>query len=390
MTIIDVARAAGVAPSTVSYVLNGKRPISADTRRLVEQSIRQLGYRPHSRRTSAPRQRTGVIGLLAPLHSANTVPTLTRFVGSVMTAAHARDHDLLLLTHGTGMAALRRAVSTAVADALIVTDVQASDPRIPALTALGRPVVLVGEPAQSTGLSCVTLDFDAAAAGVVEHLASLGHRTVGLVGSPLSTTVWGPTTRGSAREHSRLRRHGPAFTCVGVRAGIPPMPCGAASRRCWPGNRASRRWSWRTRSCCRACWSTCTRWGDGCPRTSRLSPFAGMRRPGERRFRSRPSPCPRPTSARSRWTRCYASSRGRTNPRCGGSCPGSPSGRARDPHRPFRRAHDVSAHSRSGQRADDAVRAVPGRFGGRHRTVIRPVIDPRPVIANTVHLDKRW
>ncbi|MFC0542818.1 LacI family DNA-binding transcriptional regulator [Kutzneria chonburiensis] len=219
VTIIDVARAAGVAPSTVSYVLNGKRPISADTRRLVEQSIRQLGYRPHSRRTSAPRQRTGVIGLLAPLHSANTVPTLTRFVGSVMTAAHARDHDLLLLTHGTGMAALRRAVSTAVADALIVTDVQASDPRIPALTALGRPVVLVGEPAQSTGLSCVTLDFDAAAAGVVEHLASLGHRTVGLVGSPLSTTVWGAD---HARQCTRT------FEATAARSGIHVRrrPCG--------------------------------------------------------------------------------------------------------------------------------------------------------------------
>jgi DNA-binding LacI/PurR family transcriptional regulator len=191
VTIIDVARAAGVAPSTVSYVLNGKRPISADTRRQVEQCIRQLGYRPLSRRTPAPRHRTNVLGLLAPLRSATAAPALTRFMGAVITAARARDHDLLLLTHGSGMAALRRAVSTAVADALIVTDVQASDPRVPALMALGRPVVLVGEPEQPTGLSCVTLDFDAVAGSVIEHLANLGHRTVGLVGSPLPAYAWG-------------------------------------------------------------------------------------------------------------------------------------------------------------------------------------------------------
>ena len=96
VTIIDVARAAGVAPSTVSYVLNGKRPISADTRRLVEQCIRQLGYRPMSRRTSAPRQRTNVLGLLAPLPAATAVPAaLTRLVGAVMTAARARDRSPL-------------------------------------------------------------------------------------------------------------------------------------------------------------------------------------------------------------------------------------------------------------------------------------------------------
>src|SRR4051794_32569452 len=86
-TIIDVARAAGVAPSTVSYVLNGKRPISAETRRLVEQCIRQLGYRPLNRRTSAPRERTNVLGLLAPLHVGANMPALTRFVAAAMVAA---------------------------------------------------------------------------------------------------------------------------------------------------------------------------------------------------------------------------------------------------------------------------------------------------------------
>jgi DNA-binding LacI/PurR family transcriptional regulator len=219
VTIIDVARAAGVAPSTVSYVLNGKRPISADTRRLVEQSIRELGYRPHSRRTSAPRQRTSVLGLLAPLATGAAAPTLTRFVSAVMTAAHARDHDLLLLTHGSGMAALRRAVSTAVADALIVTDVQASDPRLPALTALGRPVVLVGEPAQPTGLPCVTLDFDAAAGSVIEHLAGLGHRTVGVVGSPLAASAWGVDC---ARQFTRTFETAAGRSGVRVRR----RPCG--------------------------------------------------------------------------------------------------------------------------------------------------------------------
>ena len=48
VTIADVARHAGVAVSTVSYVLSGKRAISATTRQRVLASIRALGYHPHA------------------------------------------------------------------------------------------------------------------------------------------------------------------------------------------------------------------------------------------------------------------------------------------------------------------------------------------------------
>jgi DNA-binding LacI/PurR family transcriptional regulator len=181
VTIIDVARAAGVAPSTVSYVLNGKRPISADTRRQVEQCIRQLGYRPVHRRTATPRVRTNVLGLLAP---GGCMPAMARFVSAAMVAAGAREQDLLLLTHDSGLAGLRRAMSTAVADALIVLDVPGSDPMMPALMSLDRPVVLVGTPDRPTDLSCVDLDYGTAANHAVEHLVSLGHRSVAVVGSP--------------------------------------------------------------------------------------------------------------------------------------------------------------------------------------------------------------
>ena len=47
-TLADVARHAGVAASTVSYVLSGKRPVSEETRERVAQSIKLLGYQPHA------------------------------------------------------------------------------------------------------------------------------------------------------------------------------------------------------------------------------------------------------------------------------------------------------------------------------------------------------
>ena len=48
VTIADVARHAGVSVSTVSYVLSGKRTISASTSARVKASIRALGFHPHA------------------------------------------------------------------------------------------------------------------------------------------------------------------------------------------------------------------------------------------------------------------------------------------------------------------------------------------------------
>ncbi len=54
-TIKDVAERAGVAPSTVSYVLSGSRKISEDTSQAVQRAIDELGYHPRaSARTAEP------------------------------------------------------------------------------------------------------------------------------------------------------------------------------------------------------------------------------------------------------------------------------------------------------------------------------------------------
>ncbi|MER7402253.1 LacI family DNA-binding transcriptional regulator [Streptomyces sp. NPDC000070] len=177
--ITDVARRAGVSPSTVSYALSGKRPISAETRRRVEAAARELGYRPQS---GAPgHDRPNVLALAAPLRTGVHVPAMMRVTQSVVTAARGYDHDLLLLTHEEGLTRVRE---PAPADALLVMDIGLDDPRLPLLRSLGRPFVLLGLPADPHGLTCVDLDYRAAGEACVHHLARLGHRTVALVGSP--------------------------------------------------------------------------------------------------------------------------------------------------------------------------------------------------------------
>ncbi|MGW6131770.1 LacI family DNA-binding transcriptional regulator [Cellulomonas sp. NPDC055163] len=182
-TIDDVARAAGVSTSTVSYVLSGKRPISGPTRQRVERSIRELGYRPHAGARALASSRTNVLALMAPLRVDVNVSVIMQFVTGVVTSARTFDHDVLLLTQDDS-AGLERVADGSMVDALIMMDIEADDPRVPVLAGLRQPAVLIGLPTNTEGLSCVDLDFEAAGRTAVRHLAQLGHRQVALIGSP--------------------------------------------------------------------------------------------------------------------------------------------------------------------------------------------------------------
>jgi len=182
-TIDDVARAAGVSTSTVSYVLSGKRPISAPTRQRVERAIRDLGYRPHAGARALASSRTDVLGLMAPLRVDVNFSVIMQFVTGVVAAARTFGHDVLLLTSDE-IADMERVASGSMVDALVMMDIEADDPRVPVLTGLSQPAVLIGLPRDPEGLSCVDLDFDAAGRLAVDHLARLGHRRIALIGSP--------------------------------------------------------------------------------------------------------------------------------------------------------------------------------------------------------------
>ena len=63
-TIRDVARLAGVAPSTASIALNNRKRVSSETRQKVLQAAQTLGYIPNSLAKSLTAQKTGIIGIL--------------------------------------------------------------------------------------------------------------------------------------------------------------------------------------------------------------------------------------------------------------------------------------------------------------------------------------
>lgn len=183
VTIADVARAAGVSISTVSYVMSGKRTISQETRDRVAQAIDELEYSPHASARSLASRSTNVIGLQAPLRSGVDVHVVMQIVAGIVTEARALQYDILLLTSDDA-SGLGHAARASMVDALLVMDVESDDPRIQTLEHLGVPSVLIGLPAGADGLVCVDFDFEAAGRLAAQRLAELGHRRVALFGAP--------------------------------------------------------------------------------------------------------------------------------------------------------------------------------------------------------------
>jgi DNA-binding LacI/PurR family transcriptional regulator len=119
---------------------------------------------------------------MVPLRTDMYVPVMMEIAMAVATAARTHGYDILLLTGEEGAEAVRRIEGSALADAMIVMDVELDDDRLPLLRAANRPAVLIGLPSETAGLNCVDLDFAAAGAVCAEHLAGLGHREIAVIG----------------------------------------------------------------------------------------------------------------------------------------------------------------------------------------------------------------
>ncbi|MGW5372523.1 LacI family DNA-binding transcriptional regulator [Streptomyces sp. NPDC004009] len=182
VTLAEVAQHAGVSASTVSYVLSGKRSISATTRERVERSIRELGYHPNAGARALASARSNIIALMIPLRTDLYVPVMMEIAVAVATTARAHGYDVLLLTGEEGPGAVRRVTGSGLADAMILMDVGLEDERLPLLRGSHQPSVLIGLPAEAGGLTCVDLDWTATGALCVEHLAGLGHRDIAVIG----------------------------------------------------------------------------------------------------------------------------------------------------------------------------------------------------------------
>jgi DNA-binding LacI/PurR family transcriptional regulator len=184
VTITDVAREAGVSPSTVSYALSGKRSISASTRERIDGAIERLGFIAHAGARALATSQTMVIGLFTQFHPDEFAPAMLQYILPVSDTSREFGYDILLVTEADGTAALRRVTSSGMVDGVVLLDVTHEDRRLPTLRESALPGALVGLPKHTEGLDVFDLDFGESARMLVDHLHALGHEEIVIVSPP--------------------------------------------------------------------------------------------------------------------------------------------------------------------------------------------------------------
>ncbi|MGO4595050.1 LacI family DNA-binding transcriptional regulator [Leifsonia sp. 2TAF2] len=183
-TIGDVARAAGVSRSTVSYALSGKRAISEETRTRIQAAIEQLGFTPNAGARALATAQTNVLGLYLQFQEDEFAPAMLQYVLPVSTTAREHGYDLLMVTDTDLVSAVRRTTSSAMVDGVVLLDVTYDDVRLDPLRETTQPAVLIGYARNGEGFDSYDLDFGEAARLIVDHLAELGHRDALLITPP--------------------------------------------------------------------------------------------------------------------------------------------------------------------------------------------------------------
>lgn len=183
VTILDIAREAGVSPSTVSRVLNGNAPVAADKRAAVLSVVEKLRYRPNAFAQGLVRGRAAAVGVLtqsiaSPFYGEILLGVERGLAGSgyhpIFASGNWQTEDEL---------AALDLLSARRVDALIVLVGVLSDEYL-RRAAADLPLVVVGRSIAGLEECCLRVDDQRASYEATRYLVGLGHRRIAHIAGP--------------------------------------------------------------------------------------------------------------------------------------------------------------------------------------------------------------
>lgn len=183
VTIKDVARRAGVSPSTVSRVIADHPRISPNTKERVRLVMAELGYYPNAIARSLVNQTSSSIGVIRSRLTQGDFanPFFPAVIQGISSIAHRYGLHLVLSTSSSftqedeeclNLLRQRRV------DGVILLASHRQDQLIPRLTEEGYPFVLIGRHEGPEAINWVNNDNVADAKAAVEYLLGKGHRRI--------------------------------------------------------------------------------------------------------------------------------------------------------------------------------------------------------------------
>lgn len=178
----DVARHAGVSPTTVSRVLNNTAPVSDLTRARVEQSIQTLGYMP--KHPGSPHQISGIALLVTDVLN----PFYTRIIRGVEEEVEMDGLALLLFDTmedtGRELQVLSRWENWELEGGILFGS------RIPTEDILAFqqkrhiPLVVMNRNIRQPDIACILVDSEQATYRATHYLFNLGHERIAFIAGP--------------------------------------------------------------------------------------------------------------------------------------------------------------------------------------------------------------
>ena len=182
VTIVDIAKRAKVAPSTVSRALTGKGRIASKTRARIVQIAQEMGY--EGANLSAPHKAVGI------LYSRRLRYLIgDAFYGSVMEGVEVSFRSWgyrVFFSTFEDQSDLEELLAQEAHDGFIVVGGDATPEAVHPLVAAGTPIVLVDNEFPDHPTSAVVTANVEGSRALTKHLLTLGHRRIGYVAGPLA------------------------------------------------------------------------------------------------------------------------------------------------------------------------------------------------------------
>jgi len=181
-TIKDVAKAAGVSPSTVSRALRNNERISQKVRSHVQRIAREMDFHPNQMARSLVSRETRIIGVVFPDDAGMNLgnPFYPAVLQGLGHAAGEERYHLLLITgseNGSAAEAARSVMDSGYVSGLILLAAEDAPP-----LEADVPVVVIGHPTDADKRCYVDNDNVQAGYAAAKHLLQNGHRRIGMLG----------------------------------------------------------------------------------------------------------------------------------------------------------------------------------------------------------------
>jgi DNA-binding LacI/PurR family transcriptional regulator len=181
-TMHDVARRANVALSTVSYALNGKRPISEETRQRISIAMEELGYMPHALARGLASKHSRILALLFPTLERGLGITEIDFFTAAEEAARQNGYHLVLWsTSVDDSKELLELAQQRLVDGIILMEVHLEDERVTLLRKVGFPFSMLGRCEDTDNTGYADIDFEQTVRDAILYLHEIDHTHIAFI-----------------------------------------------------------------------------------------------------------------------------------------------------------------------------------------------------------------